>query len=339
MPNFLLRSHRRVVPWAAIGFSLLWGTVVGIAVSEGDLGQAIFGAAGMLLTLTLTAYLYREQTELRNLAETDSLTGLTNHRGFQQALRRELQKAGETGESLSLVILDLDDFKAINELHGHPFGDGVLEGVGVQLRRSVRGGDTAARTGGEQFGLILPGTDADAAQEIAERVRRSIENLAPADSQLSSSAGVAVYPVDADTPDALLQLAEGALYWAKRSGKGPDAAVRPRPRSAQRRRAAADRDRADPPGTRNRTRLPARRIAHHRAAPRLRGTGPVPRRARPAPLHLVRTGERLRPGAEARGRGDPRSAPDGGPPARRAHRGQRQPVGTLHRGRHERPPG
>jgi diguanylate cyclase (GGDEF)-like protein len=208
-----------VVPWAAIGFSLLWGAVVGIAVSQDDLGQAIFGGAGMLLTLALTAFLYREQTELRSLAETDSLTGLTNHRGFQQALRRELREAGETGSSLSLVILDLDDFKAINELHGHPFGDGVLEAVGAQLRGSVRGGDTAARTGGEQFGLILPGTDADAAQEIAERVRRSIESLSPAGAELSSSAGIAVFPVDADSPDALLQLAEGALYWAKRSGK------------------------------------------------------------------------------------------------------------------------
>jgi diguanylate cyclase (GGDEF)-like protein len=218
-PIVSLGSHRRVVPWAAIGFSLLWGAVVGVAVSEHDSGQAVFGIVGMLLTLVLTVVLYRQQSALQSLAETDSLTGLINHRGFQQTLRSELSRAAEDDASLSLVIIDLDDFKAINEVHGHPFGDGVLERVGAQLHQSVRRGDTAARTGGEQFGLILPDTDADAAGEIAERVRVAIAGLAPAGTELSSSAGIAVYPVDADSPNALLQLAEGALYWAKRSGK------------------------------------------------------------------------------------------------------------------------
>ncbi len=214
-----MSSHRRVVPWAAIGFSVLWGAVVGVAISERDAGQAIFGGAGMLLTVILTVILYRQQSALQSLAETDSLTGLINHRGFQQSLRRELSRAEQEGESLALVILDLDDFKAINEVHGHPFGDRVLQRVGAKLRDCVRRGDTAARTGGEQFGLILPGTDAEAAHEIAERVRVAIASLAPAGSEVSSSAGIAAYPVDADSPNALLQLAEGALYWAKRSGK------------------------------------------------------------------------------------------------------------------------
>ncbi len=180
---------------------------------------AACSAVGMLLTLALAALLYREQTQLRDLAETDTLTGLVNHRGFQQTLRRELHRAAAQRESMSLIAFDLDDFKAINERHGHPFGDGVLEGVGAQLRKSVRKGDTAARTGGEEFALILPGTEADVAQEIAERVRTAVERLSPADSELTCSAGVAVYPVDADSAGALLQLAEGALYWAKRSGK------------------------------------------------------------------------------------------------------------------------
>src|SRR4051812_32917870 len=173
----------------------------------------------MLLTLALTALLYREQSEMRDLAETDTLTGLINHRGFQQALRSELQKAAPKHESVALVALDIDDFKAVNERHGHPFGDGVLQGVGAQLRKSIRHGDIAARTGGEEFALILPGTGAEAAQEIAERVRTEVARLSPAGSELSSSAGVAIFPVDADNAGSLLQLAEGALYWAKRSGK------------------------------------------------------------------------------------------------------------------------
>ena len=212
-------SHRRVVPWAATGFSLLWGGVFGFAIARDDLTLAIFSGLGMVLTLALTMLIYRQQSQLRDLAETDTLTELTNHRGFQQVLRSELQRAALEREPVALVALDLDDFKAINERHGHPFGDGVLQGVGAQLRNSVRDGDTAARTGGEEFALILPGTDADTAHEIAERVRNEIARLSPTGSVLSCSAGLAVYPVDADNAAALLQLAEGALYWAKRSGK------------------------------------------------------------------------------------------------------------------------
>jgi diguanylate cyclase (GGDEF)-like protein len=207
------------VPWAAVGFSLLWGVVGGVAASQGDLNRAVLSGFGLLLTLLLTALLHREQTVMRDLAETDQLTGLTNHRGFQQALRSEIELAAAAGSTVALVSLDLDDFKAVNERHGHPFGDGVLEGVGAKLRRSIRGADTAARTGGEEFALILPETTAEAAQEIAERIRLEIASLTPAGSELSCSAGVAVYPIDADNAPGLLQLSEGALYWAKRSGK------------------------------------------------------------------------------------------------------------------------
>ena len=212
-------SHRRLLPWAAVGFSMLWGAVLGLAVTENDQELALFGVVGMVLTLVLTVLLHRQQSALRSLAETDSLTGLTNHRGFQQALRSELRTAGGRRDSLALVVLDLDDFKAINEHHGHTFGDRVLQGVGLQIRKSLRAGDTAARTGGEEFALILPGSDADAAQEIAERIRIAIAQFAPTESELTCSAGVSVYPVDADNAASLLQLAEGALYWAKRSGK------------------------------------------------------------------------------------------------------------------------
>jgi diguanylate cyclase (GGDEF)-like protein len=201
-----------------MGFSVLWGAVLGLALSKGDQELALFGVFGVLLTIVLTVLLYRQQSALQSLAETDPLTGLTNHRGFQQALRSELKTAAHGG-TVALVVLDLDDFKAINERHGHPFGDEVLQGVGAQLRKSVRGGDTAARTGGEEFALVLPGTHVEAAKEIAERVRIAVAQLAPAGSELTCSAGVAVYPFDADSAPALLQLAEGTLYWAKRSGK------------------------------------------------------------------------------------------------------------------------
>ncbi len=168
-----------MVPWAATGFSLLWGAIFGLALSREDLTLATFSGLGMGLTLVLTMLMYREQSQLRDLAETDTLTELTNHRGFQEVLRSELVKGALEREPVAVVTLDLDDFKAINERHGHPFGDGVLQGVGAQLRNSVRSGDTAARTGGEEFALILPGTDSDTAQEIAERVRTEITRSLP----------------------------------------------------------------------------------------------------------------------------------------------------------------
>jgi diguanylate cyclase (GGDEF)-like protein len=199
---------------------VLWGAVFGLAASAGEADLAAFSAASMVLTIVLTVALHRQQIELRDLAETDQLTGLTNHRGFHQALKRELLTAGAQGVPVSLIVLDLDDFKSINDRHGHPFGDGVLQGVGAELRGSVRGDDTAARIGGEEFALILPGTDGEEAEEVAERVRLAIARLSPEGTHLSCSSGIAEYPVDAPDADALVQLAEGALFWAKRSGKG-----------------------------------------------------------------------------------------------------------------------
>jgi diguanylate cyclase (GGDEF)-like protein len=195
-----------------VAFSIIWGTVIGVAATRGNPGLAAFAGVGMLFTLCMTVLLHRQQVELRDLAETDSLTGLINHRGFQRALRTELQNAAAERGPLALVALDIDDFKAVNERHGHAFGDGVLEGVAAQLRKAVRRGDIAARTGGEEFALILPGTAAETGHEIAERVRTAIARLSPAGSELSCSAGVAVFPVDSDDAATLLQLAEGALY-------------------------------------------------------------------------------------------------------------------------------
>jgi diguanylate cyclase (GGDEF)-like protein len=210
---------RRILPWAAIGFSVLWGAVFGVAASAGDASLAAFSAASMLVTIALTITLHKQRTELRDLVETDQLTGLTNHRGFHQALKREILRAGGPRLPVSLITFDLDDFKAINDRHGHPFGDGVLQGVSAELRGSVRSDDTAARIGGEEFALILPGTAGEEAEEVAERVRVAIARLAPAGTQLSCSSGIASYPADAADATSLVQLAEGALYWAKRSGK------------------------------------------------------------------------------------------------------------------------
>ncbi len=180
----------------------------------------VLGVAGLVLTCLATGLIgHRQAGELRNLAQTDHLTGLTNHRGFHELLRSEVARSQRDHEELSLVSIDLDDFKAVNDAHGHPYGDGALRGIGAQLRGSIREGDTAARVGGEEFALILPRTSSDAAYGIAERARAAISRIAVHGMKLHSSAGIATYPADAEDAATLYQLADGALYWAKTAGK------------------------------------------------------------------------------------------------------------------------
>ncbi len=206
---------------AAIMLALVWAGVfvVGHFVLESHVAEVV-GVVGLVLTCIVIGVVgHRQAAELHGLAQTDPLTGLRNHRGFHESLELELALARRENEQLSLVTIDLDDFKAVNDAHGHPYGDEVLRGVGSALRSSVREGDTAARVGGEEFALILPGTPSDAAYSIAERARAGIARVAVHGLELSCSAGIATYPADAEDASTLYQLADGALYWAKSAGK------------------------------------------------------------------------------------------------------------------------
>jgi diguanylate cyclase (GGDEF)-like protein len=153
----------------------------------------------------------------------DSLTGLANRRSLDDSLRFELARAGRFGGDVCLIIADLDDFKHVNDRYGHPFGDVVLQEFANVLRATARETDVAARWGGEEFALVLPGTDADGGVEFAERVRQIFEAQANRaadglDVQVTASFGVAAFP-EAAGHDALIEAADGALYAAKRAGK------------------------------------------------------------------------------------------------------------------------
>jgi diguanylate cyclase (GGDEF)-like protein len=171
---------------------------------------------------TMAALAYeaaRQREHLRHQAATDGLTGLLNHRGTQERLRREIDAASVTGRPLSVVIVDLDHFKRINDSHGHAEGDKVLAATAAKLRSVVREGDAVGRLGGEEFVLVLPGVGGEAAADAAERARTAIGDVVVGRRRLESSAGVATFPGDAHEAAQLLAHADAALYAAKHAGR------------------------------------------------------------------------------------------------------------------------
>lgn len=183
----------------------------------------------LLVRLALSAGLAIEKIlildQARNLATHDGLTGLNNHREFQQILSDEITRAIRYQDSLSLIICDIDFFKKINDTYGHQFGDIVLKGVASCLESCIRQGvDTVARYGGEEFALVIVKSDDVNAVETAERIRQQISSKlfrAPSgeDVHVTMSFGIAVYRQHARQIDELIKKADKALYRAKENGR------------------------------------------------------------------------------------------------------------------------
>jgi diguanylate cyclase (GGDEF)-like protein len=156
----------------------------------------------------------------RRSAHTDVLTGLLNRRGLEERLDRELGEAQADRRPLSLVVLDCDDFKDVNDRAGHELGDALLREIGLVLQRACPEGRSAARLGGDEFVVMLPGIDADGAFEIAEQLRTELDDgLDDAGFPLRLSAGLSTYPYDGGGASQLLRAADQALYQAKANGK------------------------------------------------------------------------------------------------------------------------
>ena len=183
------------------------------------IAEAIAAQAGLAIQ---NARLYAQMLEL---SYTDVLTGVPNRRQLFQRLEQEWTRSLRFGDELSILMIDLDRFKQVNDQHGHTVGDAVLRGVALALERNVRKVDTVARFGGEEFCIVLPRIAKVEALEVAEKLRRSVSQTpletAPGKPPMFAtiSIGVASYGADAADAAALLDLADQALYEAKRSGR------------------------------------------------------------------------------------------------------------------------
>jgi diguanylate cyclase (GGDEF)-like protein len=153
------------------------------------------------------------------LATTDPLTGLANRRVFDEALAREAALAARGRRPLALMILDVDHFKAFNDAFGHPAGDEVLKQVAVAVRACCRGTDVVARLGGEEFAVLLPGTDLPGGVALAERVRLAVAAGPWPLGPVTVSVGVAVHDAASGGAAELVRAADRAMYRAKRGGR------------------------------------------------------------------------------------------------------------------------
>jgi diguanylate cyclase (GGDEF)-like protein len=156
--------------------------------------------------------------QVRRMATTDSLTGIANRAAFDNALSAEIGRASRLRDDVSLLMLDIDHFKRLNDAHGHQLGDQVLRLVGTTLKHVCREFDTPARYGGEEFGILLPSTSKEQAMEAAERIRTSIAEM-PSGLDVTVSVGVATFPFDGADPNTLVGAADKALYASKRNGR------------------------------------------------------------------------------------------------------------------------
>jgi diguanylate cyclase (GGDEF)-like protein len=161
--------------------------------------------------------------ELQLMATTDSLTGLPNRRSLMAAIEQEVARAGRGGGPLALALLDVDRFKAINDTHGHPTGDAVLQAVANELSRVTRAGDMLGRFGGEEFAIIMPGTNIEQARWACERLRKAIAKRIMhypdgTSGRVTISSGIALLAGDEGSGH-LISRADGALYQAKEDGR------------------------------------------------------------------------------------------------------------------------
>jgi diguanylate cyclase (GGDEF)-like protein len=213
-----------------------YGSVTFATVHNGSAGARWLNLSGVLVVVSGVVLLLRARLDtlissLNEAALTDPLTGLLNRRAFEARIEEEAARSAREGSPLSMLALDLDHFKRVNDRFGHPTGDAVLASVAAVVAATAREGDIVARVGGEELSLLLVGADGELAAEIAERIRIAIADTPhEAAGRLTVSVGVAELDLEDETPALALQRdADRVLYVAKEAGR--NRVVRCRPRS------------------------------------------------------------------------------------------------------------
>ena len=238
----VLRLLSRSLRFTAVPFSIMASVSLMLIVLWDRSPLLSAALVGPLVAVALYQRSVHDALNAMRLALTDPLTGLGNHRHFHERLQRDLDRAQLQGTSLSLCLVDIDDFKQINDRYGHPVGDRVLAEVATRLRH----GGEAFRLGGDEFALLLPGRDEAEALAVAESVLDRVATmLCDHGGHVTLSAGIAAYPRHGLERSELVRIADSALYWSKEHGKsrvrvyGPDVVE-----LAELRRVAHGRDRA-----------------------------------------------------------------------------------------------
>jgi diguanylate cyclase (GGDEF)-like protein len=213
---------------AQLGANDLFNTPAGLMFLISQSG-AYLGLAGVLQVFSdhiaeMVGVLQAQTERLEKMALTDPLTGLANRRHLIEQLNRELGRARRYKRPISLLFIDLDGFKAINDRHGHLFGDQVLKGIATTMRSVLRTSDMVARVGGDEFAVLLPETELNGADMVVAKLRRAVSgfcrSLGPAVGTISFSAGISHFRGPKDTVEDLIARADEAQYLAKSSGFG-----------------------------------------------------------------------------------------------------------------------
>jgi diguanylate cyclase (GGDEF)-like protein len=204
-------------------------SILSLTFSLGHIHMALyFTLMGCALGLIQGIYIYRITSlyeRVKALSITDDLTSLFNRRYFFDILEEETERARRYSRQLYLLLIDIDDFKRVNDTFGHQQGDQILKAFAQHLKNSVRMPDLVARYGGEEFVILMPEADASTANQLAQRLCSEIasypfvDGVCEYDYHLTISIGVAGFPKDADMLSNLLQKADNAMYQAKNNGK------------------------------------------------------------------------------------------------------------------------
>jgi diguanylate cyclase (GGDEF)-like protein len=175
------------------------------------------------ITTMLSADIRYAVDKIKQVSDTDELTGLYNMRAFSAMLQRSFKQAVRYGHPLSVVMIDSDNLKQVNDAHGHEAGNRLLQHLVRCIREQLRGSDVMARFGGDEFILLLPETNNKGALEMSERIRKSIElsrfSVREGDTNVTASLGIASYPEDGGNLDVILEKADKAMYRAKQKGR------------------------------------------------------------------------------------------------------------------------